>query len=96
MSENSHTETLIELNVKLERLLTGIEMLGQNQERMAEDISKIEEDVANIRDPDEGLYARLRALEQWKTSTSKIQWIVLSTVLALAVKQAWDAIAIVQ
>ena len=93
MSDTSHTETLIELNVKLERLLTGIELLSQNQDRMAEDISKIEEDVSKIRDPDEGLYARLRALEQWKTLTSKVQWIVLSTVLALAIKQVWDAIA---
>ena len=38
---DEHSETLIELNAKLERLLSGIESLGVNQERMCEDISKI-------------------------------------------------------
>ena len=86
MSE--HSETLIELNAKLERLLSGIETLGINQERMGEDISKIKEAVYN---PDEGLYARLRALEQWKENTSKIQWIVSSSVVILMVKMFWDS-----
>ena len=85
MSE--HSETLIELNAKLERLLSGIDTLGINQERMGEDISKIKEAVYN---PDEGLYARLRALEQWKENTSKIQWIVSSSVVILMVKMFWD------
>jgi hypothetical protein len=86
MSE--HSETLIELNAKLERLLNGIDTLGINQERMCEDISKIKEAVYN---PDEGLYARLRALEQWKGNTSKAQWLVSSSVLMLMVKMFWDA-----
>ncbi len=86
MSE--HSETLIELNAKLERLLSGIETLGLNQERMCEDISKIKEAVYN---PDEGLYARLRALEQWKDNTSKLQWLVSSSVVILMVKMFWDA-----
>ena len=86
MSE--HSETLIELNAKLERLLSGIETLGLNQERMCEDISKIKEAVYN---PDEGLYARLRALEQWKENTSKVQWLVSSSVVILMVKMFWDA-----
>ena len=70
-----YTETLIELNTKLERLLIGIETLSQNQERMCDDIGKIKEAVYN---PDEGLYARLRALELWKESQSKVQWILIS------------------
>ena len=86
MSE--HSETLIELNAKLARLLSGIETLGLNQERMCEDISKIKEAVYN---PDEGLYARLRALEQWKDNTSKLQWLVSSSVVILMVKMFWDA-----
>jgi len=85
---DEHSETLIELNAKLERLLNGIDTLGINQERMCEDISKIKEAVYN---PDEGLYARLRALEQWKGNTSKAQWLVSSSVLMLMVKMFWDA-----
>jgi hypothetical protein len=85
---DEHSETLIELNAKLERLLNGIDSLGINQERMCEDISKIKEAVYN---PDEGLYARLRALELWKSNTSKVQWLVSSSVLMLMVKMFWDA-----
>ena len=81
-------ETLIELNAKLERLINGIDTLHANQERMCDDISKIKEAVYN---PDEGLYARLRALEQWKDSQSKIQWLVTSGVVMLVVKAVWDA-----
>ena len=57
------TQTLMELNSKLDRMLSSVEALAEHQNRMSDDISKIKEAVYN---PDEGLYARLRALEQWK------------------------------
>ena len=86
-----YTETLIELNTKLERLLNGIDTLSQNQERMCEDIGKIKDAVYN---PDEGLYARLRNLEQWKESQSKVQWILISGILMLAAKQIWETVIV--
>ena len=86
---DNHTEALIELNSKLERLLSGIDSLGANQERMSDDISKIKEAVYN---PDSGLYARLRSLEQWKEATSKIQWMMFSSVGMLMIKMLWDVI----
>ena len=86
-----YTETLIELNTKLERLLIGIETLSQNQERRCDDIGKIKEAVYN---PDEGLYARLRALELWKESQSKVQWILISGILMLAAKQIWETVIV--
>ena len=86
---DEHSETLIELNAKLERLLSGIESLGVNQERMCDDISKIKEAVYN---PDQGLYARLRALEQWKDTTSRIQWMIISSILVLMGKLFWDVV----
>ena len=88
---NEHTEALIELNGKLERLLNGIDSLSANQERMSDDISKIKEAVYN---PDEGLYARLRNLEQWKESTSRFQWLVSSGVIMLMVKMFWDVMIV--
>ena len=81
------TEALIELNAKLERLLIGIDTLGTNQERMSDDISKIKEAVYN---PDSGLYARLRSLEQWKETTARIQWMMFSSVGMLLIKMFWD------
>tara|TARA_Y100001951_G_C11257523_1_gene250350 strand:+ start:539 stop:820 length:282 start_codon:yes stop_codon:yes gene_type:complete len=86
---DEHSETLIELNAKLERLLNGIDSLGLNQERMCEDISKIKEAVYN---PDQGLYARLRALELWKDTTSRIQWMLVSSILVLMGKLFWDVV----
>jgi len=58
---------------------------------MGEDISKIKEAVYN---PDEGLYARLRALEQWKAGQSKVQWIIISAMLMMVAKQFWDIIVL--
>jgi peptidoglycan hydrolase CwlO-like protein len=84
---DSTTETLIELNSKLERLINGIDTLAANQERMGDDISKIKEAVYN---PDEGLYARLRALEQWKETQSRVQWLVTSGVIMLIGKMLWE------
>ena len=84
---DNHTEALIELNSKLERLLNGIDTLSANQERMSDDISKIKEAVYN---PDSGLYARLRSLEQWKDTTARIQWMTFSSVGMLMVKMFWD------
>ena len=87
---DEHSETLIDLNAKLERLLNGIDSLGINQERMCEDISKIKEAVYN---PDSGLYARLRSLEEWKANTSRVQWLIGSSVLMLVVKMFWDVLS---
>ena len=85
------TQALVDLNSKLDRMLSGVEILAENQKRMGEDISKIKEAVYN---PDEGLYARLRALEQWKAGQSKVQWIIISAMLMMVAKQFWDIIVL--
>tara|TARA_R100001082_G_scaffold66316_1_gene37464 strand:- start:4148 stop:4423 length:276 start_codon:yes stop_codon:yes gene_type:complete len=85
------TQTLMELNSKLDRMLSSVEMLAENQNRMSEDISKIKEAVYN---PDEGLYARLRALEQWKAGQAKVQWVIISAIIAMVAKQFWDIVVL--
>ena len=86
---DQHTDTLIELNAKLERLINGIDTLHVTQERMCDDISKIKEAVYN---PDSGLYARLRELEQWKESQAKIQWVIITSIIGLVVATAYKMI----
>ena len=66
-----------------------IERMAQRQDEMLEDVKKIKEAVYN---PDSGLYARLRALEQWKESQSKIQWVMLTTILGLTIATIYKAI----
>ena len=77
---------IIELDGKLTRLCDGIEGIRTCQSRMSEDIGKIKEAVYN---PDEGLYARLRNLEQWKETSSKITWVVLTSIVGLATATVW-------
>ncbi len=79
MSESVDNAT-VQLEVKLDRLCNGIEAVKERQDEMAEDIGKIKEAVFN---PDEGLYARLRALESWKTTSSKMLWTLFTSVVGL-------------
>jgi len=67
------TQAIIELKGQIERM-------AERQEEMVEDVKKIKEAVYN---PDQGLYARLRSLELWQQSQSKIQWAVIMTLVGL-------------
>lgn len=67
------TQAIMELKGQIERM-------SERQEEMVEDVKKIKEAVYN---PDSGLYARLRALEQWKDNQAKIQWTIITTVIGL-------------
>ena len=64
----------------------SIERMSERQEEMVEDVKKIKEAVYN---PDSGLYARLRALEQWRDGQSKIQWMIITTVIGLVVASVY-------
>jgi len=67
----------------------SVERMSERQEEMVEDVKKIKEAVYN---PDSGLYARLRALEQWKDSQAKFQWLVGTTLVALVISTLYKAI----
>ena len=70
----------LEIQSKLDRLCTGMDVMSNKQEEMSEDIAKIKEAVYN---PDNGLYARLRELETWKSTSSKMIWTLFTTVVGL-------------
>lgn len=71
---------LIELDGKLQRMMDGIDTVKERQGIMADDISKIKEAVYN---PDEGIYTRLRELESWKKTQSKLMWIVVTSAVGI-------------
>jgi hypothetical protein len=71
---------MLEMQGKLDRVCTGIDVLRDKQEEMSEDIAKIKEAVYN---PDQGLYARLRELESWKQTSSKMIWTLFTSVVGL-------------
>ena len=79
---------IVEIDGKLDRLCDGLDVMRQCQFRMTEDISKIKEAVY---EPDKGLYARLRAIEQWKDQTSRIIWVIMTSVVGLLTATLWQA-----
>ena len=56
---------------------------------MAVGIEKIKEAVYN---PDQGIYARLRELENWKSSSSKVLWMLVASILGLSSAALWAQI----
>tara|TARA_R110002060_G_scaffold75239_1_gene84841 strand:- start:1059 stop:1352 length:294 start_codon:yes stop_codon:yes gene_type:complete len=61
-----------------EKLLSAIEIINNSQTTMSADVSKIKEAVYN---PDKGLYARLRLVEEEKKRSDKITWLILSVMV---------------
>ena len=69
------------------QITTGILEIKNDIERIAEKQDEMVRDMRDVKtaiyNPDSGLYARLRALEQWKQAQSKIQWGVIMAVVGL-------------
>ncbi len=84
------------LTVMMVELSGKVQILLDKQDELAENINKIKEAVYN---PDSGLYARLKELdiriqhiESWKSTNSRILWVVGGSVLALLVQAGWSAL----
>jgi hypothetical protein len=71
--------TLQEVAAKVEflevRIADSLETMKETQGRICGDISKIKEAVYS---PDQGLYARIRTLEEEAKSRSKVLWLIFS------------------
>jgi len=79
---------IMELNGKLDIMMQNINTVKDKQEEMAEDISQIKQAVYH---PDSGLYARLRELEQWKETSSRLLWMIITSVITLTVATIYKA-----
>jgi uncharacterized coiled-coil DUF342 family protein len=75
-----NNQQLQEVQQKLDQVCNGIDVMRDKQEEMSEDVAKIKEAVYN---PDNGLYARLRELETWKSTSSKMIWTLFTSVVGL-------------
>jgi len=80
---------MAEISAKMQVLLDKQDELGEN-------ISKIKEAVYN---PDTGLYARLTkldsrldALEAWKSTNTKVMWIIVSIGAGLVLNTGWSTL----
>ena len=70
-------------------LKIAVENMAEKQQEMNEDVKKIKEAVYN---PDSGIYARLRELEQWKTQQQKYQWAVMVTLIGLVTATVYKSL----
>tara|TARA_R100000008_G_C3558041_1_gene154361 strand:- start:552 stop:836 length:285 start_codon:yes stop_codon:yes gene_type:complete len=86
-SERELSEAILRLENNIQRMMDGIDVVKEDMKVMATDISKIKEAVYN---PDQGIYARLRSLEAWKETSSKVTWIMISALIGLATMSVWN------
>ena len=75
-----------ELKDAIVRLTMTIERMADKQDDMIEDVKKIKEAIYN---PDQGLYARLRDLEQWQANVSRVIWTVGLAVTGLVINSIY-------
>jgi len=78
MTDNQ--DHILEITSKIDKVCNGIDVMQDKQEEMSADIAKIKEAVYN---PDQGLYARLRELESWKQTSSRMIWTLFTSVVGL-------------
>ena len=82
MDENQFQLLATEVKASLDVLTLKMDDIKEKQEEVVTVVNRVEK---SLYEPDLGLYARVRDLEQWKKSQSKIMVIVGSTTLSMAV-----------
>jgi len=73
--------TFAEIGGKFDHIMQSVDTIKEKQEEMADDISQIKDAVYH---PDEGLYARLKALEAWQRTSARLIWLIITTVVGLS------------
>ena len=83
-----HQKKLVELEQKFllfeQKLLSGIDSIQDNQKEAVDAIVQIKEAIF---DPDKGLFARVKEVENWKETSSKLLWIITTSTVGLVVAQ---------
>jgi len=80
-------EELLDLKAAIMELNVNIKHMDSKQDEMLGDVKSIKEAIYN---PETGLYARVRTLEQWQSSMSKFIWLFGSSIVALTAKTFYD------
>tara|TARA_R110000824_G_scaffold45909_3_gene132442 strand:- start:332 stop:592 length:261 start_codon:yes stop_codon:yes gene_type:complete len=73
-------ESIVNLTIQIQRM-------ADKQDEMIEDVKKIKEAIYN---PEQGLYARVRDLEQWQQGASKFIWTVGLAVTGLIIQAVYS------
>ena len=70
-----------ELKGQLSRIEDMMMVIKEKNEEMADDISKIKEAMYN---PDAGLYARLKIVEEQRKNSSRLVWFLFTLIVGSA------------
>ena len=92
MSDKMNTSTAVEfteLKGQLQRIEDAIMTMKEKNEEMADDVTKIKEAIYN---PDEGIYSRLKELEAWKSSMSRVLWLLATGALGSLGVALWEIV----
>jgi hypothetical protein len=82
-------DEILDLKAAIMELTVNIRHMDSKQDEMLQDVKSIKEAIYN---PETGLYARVRTLEQWQASMSKIIWSVGLGFIGLLTKAVVDII----
>ena len=82
MDENQFQLLATEVKGALELLAVKMDDIKEKQEEVAAIVNRVEK---SLYEPDQGLYARVRDLEQWKKSQSKMMMMVGTATLSMVV-----------
>jgi len=85
MSENE----IQDLRDAIVDLSHQIQRMADKQDEMIDDVKKIKEAIYN---PDQGLYARVRDLEQWQQGVAKFIWTVGLAVTGLVIQAIYSSL----
>tara|TARA_R110001592_G_scaffold1289_5_gene7616 strand:- start:2418 stop:2693 length:276 start_codon:yes stop_codon:yes gene_type:complete len=72
-----------------QKLLSGIDSIKDNQKEAVAAIVEIHDAIF---DPDRGLFARVKEVETWKQTSSKLLWIITTSTVGLVLAQIFKVI----
>jgi|TARA_R110000868_G_scaffold149014_1_gene371237 hypothetical protein len=68
-----NNDEILDLKAAILELTVNIRHMDSKQDEMIDDVKSIKEAIYN---PETGLYARVRDLEQWQQNMSRVIWTV--------------------
>ena len=77
---------IVELNGKIDRMTDSLDVVRARLDEIVNGIDSLKSAVYN---PDEGLYARIKQLEQWRDQTSRFLWLVATSIVGLSTATIW-------
>ena len=85
---DDYQKKIMELEQKFllfeQKLLSGIDSIQDNQQEAVAAIVDIKEAIF---DPDKGLFTRVKDVENWKNTSSRLLWIITTSTVGLVLAQ---------